>query len=117
MEYKIIILDKGDGYHPWLEQCGMFVTREAFAVRHLRNKMCRRGAERKRRHLDANAARLAAEKEFQSYDQIIDKVDTFKYFVRILSFDNIDCPAIVMNLQRAERKYGVVILPVGTGGG
>ena len=58
----------------------MFVPQEALAVGHLSNKMCWMGVEKKRLRISSNSndARLASGTKFQSRDQVIDKVSTFK---------------------------------------
>ena len=39
-------------------------------------------------------------------DQVLEKLDTFKYLVRILYFDNSKFPMVAWNLQRERRKWG-----------
>ena len=67
--------------------------------------MCRRGAEQKSHRIDANNDRVSSGMELKARDQILEKVDEFKYLGRMMSFDDSDWPAIVWNLQREQRKW------------
>ena len=67
--------------------------------------MCGRGADQKRRRLDANADWVASGMEFQDHKKILENMDTFKYIGRMLSFDDINCNDIVRNLHIVRRKW------------
>ena len=92
-------------------------VRPALAVGHLSNKMCRREAEQKLCHFAVNAARVSEGAEFRVYDQILDKMDTFKYPGQMLSFDEIYWTAVVRNLHRAQSKLGMFSYLLGWDGG
>ena len=49
---------------------------------------------------------LASGKEFRVQDQVLEKLETFKYLDRKLYFDNINWPMVAWNLQRERRKWG-----------
>ena len=78
MKDIIYTLTKGTFPHSRRKQCGMFVLWEILVAGHLRKKMCRRGAERKRRRLSVNYAWVATGMELVACSQIIEKVDTSK---------------------------------------
>ena len=59
-------------------------------VGHLGTIIWNRGAEKRRHPLAATPAQLEAGTEFRAQDQVIEKVETFKYLESILSFDNSD---------------------------
>ena len=65
---------------------------------HIGNKMFRRGVERNHIRLAANEALVSAETEFWARDHILDNLDTFKYLIQILSFDESKWPSFAKNL-------------------
>ena len=65
---------------------------------HIGNKMFRRGVERNHICLAANEALVSAETEFWARDHILDNLDTFKYLIQILSFDESKWPSFAKNL-------------------
>ena len=79
--------------------------------------MCRREAEQKLCHFAVNAARVSEGAEFRVYDQILDKMDTFKYPGQMLSFDEIYWTVVVRNLHRAQSKLGMFSYLLGWEGG
>ena len=104
MEDTIVVLNKGPGPHPRYEQCDMFIPQEAMAAGHLGTAMCKIGSEKKHRRLAATVNRLEVGTEFQTRDQVLEKVDIFKYLVRMLYFDDSDLPAVDRNLQIERMK-------------
>ena len=83
----------------------MFIYREVMAAGNLGTKMCKIGAERKRRRLTATSSRVAAGTEVLAQEQVIEKVDTFKYLDRMLYFEYSDWTAVDRNLHRAQRRW------------
>ena len=81
VEDTIIILDEGTPPQPQSGKCDMFVPG---------NEMCRREVEQKCFRIAANAAQVASGTDLRACDQVLEKVDTFKYLVRILSYDDIN---------------------------
>ena len=57
-------------------------------VRHLGTIMWNRGAEQRLHPLAATSSQLAAGTEFRAQDQVLEKVETFKYMESILYFNN-----------------------------
>ena len=49
------------------------------AVGKIGTPMCKRGAEKNWYRLAATDSRVAAGTEFRAWDQVIEKVDTFRY--------------------------------------
>ena len=43
--------------------------------------------------------------EFWVWNQVLDKVDTFKYLERMIYFYDSDCPVVKRNLQREQSKW------------
>ena len=84
----------------------MFLQRDIFSAGHLVTKMSRRGADQKSHRIDANNDRVSSGMELKARDQILEKVDEFKYPGRMMSFDDSDWPAVVRSLLRARRKWG-----------
>ena len=69
--------------------------------------MFRRGAKWKRHHLLDAAAQKADVMEFRVQDHMIDKVDTFKCLIFLLSFYNSDWPAVDGKCWKVRRKWGM----------
>ena len=67
---------------------------------HLGTTMWERGSEWKHRNLAATASHIEAITEFWVWNQVLDKVDTFKYMDRMMFFDESDFPVVERNLQR-----------------
>ena len=103
-EDTIVVLNKGPGPHHRCKQCNMFIPQGAMLARHLGTAMCKRWSEQKRRRLATTNARSAAGMELQARYQLIEKLDTFKYMVRMLSFDGSKWPVVDQNFHRAQRK-------------
>ena len=105
VEDRIIILDHDMVHHSWNGKCDIFLPRETLAARHIGTKNCMRDAELMCRCISANDGRLAAGMEFQDNDQVLEKVNTFKYMGRIIYFDGSDWYVVSHNLQIAWRKW------------
>ena len=63
--------------------------------------MCKRGADRKKRRLVAEATRLAS-----AYGQPLENVSLFKHLGRWLLEDDFDWQAVTSNLKKAHEKWG-----------
>ena len=66
---------------------------------HLGTTMCKSGGKRNHHHLYATAFQVALGTEFQAEDQVLEKLDTFNYMGRMLSFDNRDWSVVECNLH------------------
>ena len=64
------------------------------------------GAEKKLHIFSADDTWVATGTELQALNEILEKVDTFKYLGWIVYFYDSDWTAIVNNLQREPRKWG-----------
>ena len=100
MEDTIMVLKEVSGPHPWCDKFYMFITQEAMASGHLGITMCKNGGKRKHHHLPATAAQLAAGTEFRVQDQVLEKLDTFNYLVRMLYFDDRYWKVMARNLHK-----------------
>ena len=82
----------------------MFVTQETLAEGLLGNEMYGGGEEQNHHHLSSKAAQVAVGMEFRPRDQILEKADTFKYLIQMMSFDNSYWPYVVSNLHISRSK-------------
>ena len=105
VEDTIIILNKGTVPHPRCGKCVMFLPLDTLVAWYLSTKICSRGVEQNFHHLAVNYAWVASGTELWDRYQILKKVDTSKYLIRMLPFDKSDCPTGVRNLQRERRKW------------
>ena len=68
--------------------------------------MCKRGADRKKQRLVAEATRLASETVFTACGQPLENVSLFKHLGRWLLEDDFDWQAVTSNLKKAHEKWG-----------
>ena len=68
--------------------------------------MCKSGGKRNHRHLSDTAFQVALGTEFQAEDQVLEKLDTFNYLGRMLSFDDIELPVVECNRHKDWSKWG-----------
>ena len=73
---------------------------------HLGTTMRKIGGKRNRYHLSATAFQVAAVTEFEAEDQVLKKLDTFNYLVRMLSFDGRNLTVVTRNLHKDWSKWG-----------
>ena len=83
----------------------MFLSHKALNSRHMMTAFCRQGAERKRRHLAKEEARVGAETVFTSYGVPLAQVNSFKYIGWIIMAVDDDWPELVRDLQKARCKW------------
>ena len=102
----IIILEEGNLPHPRCENCDMFVPWRDLNVRHKSTTMCKRGAERKHRHLVEAEIRESTEMAFEVYGQQIQSVPRFTYQGRVMTAGDDDWPAVAGTWQRRGRVGG-----------
>ena len=84
----------------------MFITWEEMVAGHLGTTMCKSGGKRNQHHLSATTVQVAVGTEFQAEDQVLEKLDTFNYLVRMLSFDDRNLPIATRNLHKDWSKWG-----------
>ena len=84
----------------------MFINWEEMVSGHLGTTMCKSGGKLNYHHLSATAVQVAAGTEFQAEDQVLEKLDTFNYLGRILSFDDRDLPVVTWDLHKNWSKWG-----------
>ena len=73
----------------------MFLTQEAMTEGHIGATMCKSGVNRNHHHLASTVAQVTAGTEFRAQDEVPEKLDTFNYLVRMLSFDDRYWPVVV----------------------
>ena len=101
-----MVLKKGPGIHPWCNNGIMIINQEAMAAGHLGTTMFKSGGKRKHHHLAATAAQVEAGTEFRAQDQVLEKLDTFNYLGRMLSFCDIDWPVVAWKFHNDWSKWG-----------
>ena len=84
----------------------MLMPWDTLVAGHLSTEMCRRWAEQKLLCLAANTARVAVGTDLYENDQVLEKVDTFEYLGKILSFDDYNWSTMDQNLHIYKRKCG-----------
>ena len=94
VEDTIVVLKEGLGPQPWCDNYNMFLIQEAMSEGHLVTTMCKSGGDLNHHHTAATAAHLEAGMEFRAQDEVLEKLDTFNYLVRMLSFDDKDWPVV-----------------------
>ena len=83
----------------------MFVSQKDLNVRHLTTPLCQKGAERKRRCLADEEARVGDETAITKYGIPLAMVIYFKYLGRLLLEEDKNWPAVLSNLRKARRKW------------
>ena len=68
--------------------------------------MSKRGAEQKLRHLTATATQVASGTELWARDHVLEYVDTFKYLVIMMSFNESNLSKVAWNLHIARMRWG-----------
>ena len=101
----IVVLEEGNHPLPCLTKCVMFVHWEALNGMHHYTDMCSRGAEQKlRRRRDKKAQEIMAV-SFQAYIRSLEKVNTLKYLVRVITASDDDWTLVVANISEARMKW------------
>ena len=78
VEDTIAVLNEGPGPHPRCkQQCDMFIPQDLITAGHLSAAMCKRRAEKICHRLSAITIQVTAGVEFQDWENILDKSDTF----------------------------------------
>ena len=62
----IVVLNKVPGPHPRYNKCYMFILQGEMATGHLGTEMCKRGLEKKRRHISTTTTQVAAGVDFRA---------------------------------------------------
>ena len=83
----------------------MFVSHKALNRRHLATNFCYRGEERKRCRLAEEDKWAGAELASTAYGISLAPVTSFKYLGRFILAVDDNLPAVVHNLQRAQKKW------------
>jgi hypothetical protein len=95
-----------EGFFPWCEQCGMQCNPSYPA--HINTKECRAGTERRHQQDMAIRSALALRQQFTIQDQVLERVDVFKYLGRLLSQDDDDVQAVRAQLRKARSTWARV---------
>ena len=72
---------------------------------HGRTVQCKRGAERKGRHLEAEEEREVTTRAFSAYGRPMEMVTSFRYLGQVISSAYYDWPAVVSNLFRSRAVW------------
>ena len=105
LEDTIVVLNKGPCPHPWRNQCNIFIPQKKMLARHLGTTILNRVSELKHRHLASTTTQIEATTEFWVWNQVLEKLDTFKYLDMMLYFYEIEWPMVDRNLQIEQRKW------------
>ena len=81
-----------EGYFPWCEWCAMQVN-PAYP-KHIRMQECQTGVERKLQRESAVRLALALRRQFSVHEDVLERVEVFKYLGRLLAQDEDDAQAI-----------------------
>jgi hypothetical protein len=93
---------------PRWERCGMQTERGALYGRHQRTQLCQNGWDKKVQHEAAKTARVALAQLFMAYRDELERVEVFKYLVRMLAYDDKDTQAMQGNLKKGRKSWGQV---------
>jgi hypothetical protein len=94
------------GFFPWCEWCGMQCNPSYPA--HINTKECRAGTERWHQRDMAIRLVLALRQQFTIQDQVLERVDVFKYLGRLLSQDNDNVQVVRAQLCKARSTWARV---------
>ena len=75
------------------------------ATGHRNTKICREGHAKKLQHDAAVKSALALRETFTAYGDELDRVEVFKYLLRLLSHDDNDVQAARGNLKKAKKCW------------
>ena len=68
---------------------------------------CSRGERKSLRIADASAQEVSRT-EYSAQQHVIERVETFKYLVQILSSEDSEWPVVAGNLWKARHKWGMI---------
>ena len=85
----------------------MLVLWRALNGKHHETAMCRKGAERKQRRMTESELRESTERAFEAYRKQLEAVHSFKYLRRIITAGDDDWPAVMGNLLKAKKSWGI----------
>jgi Reverse transcriptase (RNA-dependent DNA polymerase) len=104
----IHILEEHPAIYPQCPQCGLHVPHTQLNNRHYNTELCRKGMRRRANRAAERAAFEACGVTFTLNNELLEKVDTFRYLGRLLSYTNSDWPTIYHNLKKAQQWWGMV---------
>jgi hypothetical protein len=105
---RIHILEEHPVIYPQCDRCGLHIAHSQLINRHYNSKVCQEGRERKERRAAERAAFDACAVTFQLNDELLEKVETFRYLGRLLASNNSDWPTLYYNLKKAQKRWGMV---------
>ena len=97
-----MILEEGNRTYPRCPQCDIFVPQKALNSRNLETKSCKRGMERKWRHLAEEEAQEGTERALTAYGSPLSQVTSLKYLGRVLAKEDDNWTVVVCNLRRTR---------------
>jgi hypothetical protein len=90
------------------ERCGMQCSAAAWARGHYSSLGCREGRARQRQLEAAVASALALRQSFGVGEDVLERVEVFKYLGRLLSMEDNDAQAVRANLRKARKVWARV---------
>ena len=90
------------------ERCGMQCSATAWARGHCGSKSCREGRGRRRQLEAAVASAHALRQTFAVGEDVLERVEVFKYLGRLLSMDDNDAQAVRAQLRKARKVWARV---------
>jgi Reverse transcriptase (RNA-dependent DNA polymerase) len=105
---QIHIVEEHPTIYPQCARCGLHVAHSSLNNRHYNSATCHKGIHRRKNRAAERAAFEASGVTFTLNQEILEKVDTFCYLGRLLSFDNSDWPTLYYNLKKAQKQWGMV---------
>ena len=105
VRYTMVIQEEVNLPHPRCPLCGMLVPCRSLNMMHWRTAQCRKGAERKRRSLEAEEERAVTSRTFSAYRRPLEMVTSFRYLGRVISAADNDCPEMVRDLSQAREMW------------
>lgn len=65
----------------------------------MRTGLCQEGVAREDQHDTASYDDIALQTDFAAYGSVLEQFEVFKYVGRLLSYDNNDMMAVIINLK------------------
>ena len=92
-----------EGFYPRCERCGMQCN-PSYPT-HINTKECRAGAEWRHQRDMAVRSALALREQFYVHDQVLERVEVFKYLGRLLAQDDDDVQAVRAQIRKARTTW------------
>ena len=104
----IHILEEHPAIYPQCPRCGLHVPHTQLNNRHYNTDLCRKGMRRRANREAERTAFEASGVTFMLNNELLEKVDVFRYLGRLLSYNNSDWPTLYYNLKKAQQRWAMV---------